>query len=717
MTESHDKNNKIPLIGKLALRHELIRPSDLDKALDTLKESENFTKAFCQYLEEKKLISSLDMKRLTIAAKAMAFRQKDRAFGNIALRKGYLTRSLLEMALEEQKNELTKKKRSRLLGEILVEAGMLTTKQVDKILTKQKRLKEIERLRRQETEDIPSKPSEKALSTTSDVTTPDDTTPDPTTTAVQEDTEIFEGGIKLTIPLDFQSAYLLKTDEFDPDIPVEDIKAILDQKYIIFGIVDDSLIQGFIRSSGFRDKPFRIASGIKPLPGKDATIEYFFETDRLQVGKLNSTGSMDFKERGEIPRVEEGFILSRKTPLVEEQNGKNIFGEIIAVPRAQNVKFKYGKGARLSEDGLEIRAAVNGQPNLAWSGIISVLEEFTTKGDVDYETGHIDYQGNIKIQGCIRSGFKVTGNSIRAQEIDGGIINADGDVSIAGSIIGAKIYAKGNVWAKFIHKSEILCMGDIYVTKEIIESTVESSGAFVINKGKIISSAVTAKMGVFADGIGTDVSAPSTIQVGADIFVLKELTRLKEDIDKIKQDITDLKTKKKEQEKLAEENQEKTTRLAHIQDRSTLEQKDTISKIANMDKDQEMEEIKEMKARLHKLKQDAAQAEKDITICFNDLDTLDDTIQVISTQIPPLKETLENLLTERNALGEWSKNNPGKSIIEANGIIMPGTKVIGKHSETTIDQHISKTKIKELLFSNPERGTKKEWWEMRIMSI
>ena len=133
-------DKKIPLIAQLALRHKLITSSDLDKALENLKGSDNLNQALYEYLEKNKLISPLNMKRLKVAAKATAFRQKDLAFGNIAIIEGYLTPSLLTMALDQQKTELLRHKRSRLLGDILVEAGMLTPGQRDKILKKQKQI-------------------------------------------------------------------------------------------------------------------------------------------------------------------------------------------------------------------------------------------------------------------------------------------------------------------------------------------------------------------------------------------------------------------------------------------------------------------------------------------------------------------------------------------------------------------------------------------------
>ena len=46
-----------------------------------------------------------------------------------------------------------------------------------------------------------------------------------------------------------------------------------------------------------------------PIQGKNARVEFFFNTDYLKAGDLSIDGGIDFKDRGEIPHVEEGTVL------------------------------------------------------------------------------------------------------------------------------------------------------------------------------------------------------------------------------------------------------------------------------------------------------------------------------------------------------------------------------------------------------------------------
>ncbi len=243
--------------------------------------------------------------------------------------------------------------------------------------------------------------------------------------------------------------------------------------------------------------------------------------------------------------------------------------------------------------------------------IFLVHQEYIAEGDVDYETGHINYDGNVSVKGRIKSGFKVKGNDITAIELDGGIVTADGDVKIAGGINEGKIYARGNVYAKFIHKSEVICMGDVIVAKEIVDADIECSGSCVVENGKLIASRITTKMGVKARNIGTEMAGPNVIKVGHDAFTEKELEKNRDQVDGLNKQISHHEKKK---ETLKEENlnlQKQITELAHVQDRSQLKEKQINSEISSMANNAaSAETIQELKKKIEQLKKNAQKAEK-----------------------------------------------------------------------------------------------------------
>lgn len=696
----------IPLVGLLAVKNLLVTKEDLQKGLSSCAGADDPGLALKEYFLSNELVSSQNMERLSRAAKALDLRQKEIKFGAIAIRKGFINQSVFKLALEEQESDFKGKKKIRLVGDMLVEAGMLTEKHRDYILKLQNR--------------IGLKNKAQPLEKKNKDLTGDGKTVEKEAGVKEEENgllkpEVITGGIKLEIARDLMAAFFSKTEAFNDNITLEQIKETLIDKGIVLGIAKDKMIEGFINSSGFKTKSFRIAKGISPIQGKDAKVEFFFNTDYLNAGGMTKDGTIDFKDRGEVPHIEEGTVLAEKIPMIESRRGHNIYGDEIETLPGNDIVLKIGKGAKLSEDGFKVISDVKGFPKYALSGHIFVHQVYITEGDVDYETGHINYDGNVDIKGRIKSGFKVKGNDIDALEVDGGIVNADGNVIVAGGINEGKIYARGNVYAKFIHKSEIVCMGDVVVAKEIVDSDIQCSGNCVIETGTFISSRIAAKMGVKARNIGTEKTEPNIIRVGLDAFTKKELGRNQEKLDKLTKQIELQKEKK---EKLKEQNitlQKQITELAHVQDRSQLEEKEINSKISLIE-NEESDAVYALKKKIEELKKTVQMAEKKLDDCFDKSEQIEEVIKQKDKDIRALGKRQTDFMDERTNLIKWAKENPGKAVVIAEGAIMPETVVFGQHSEKRITELMRHAKIMEVLCTSDD-GKSLNIYEMQVGNI
>jgi hypothetical protein len=716
MAEPTENKIKIPMIGLLAVKNLLITKEDLQKALSYCSGAENLELSLREYFLSKEIISAQNMERLLRAARTIDLRQKEFKFGAVAIRKGFINQSVLKLVLEEQEKDIKNKRKVRLIGDMMVEAGMMTEKQKNYILKLQERVREEVKKSSEENSTDPSSPSG-ALKPVLDEGLPEKSKTGPDGNGQDagnlREAEIIEGGIKLEISKDFMAAFLSKTDYFDDTVTVDGIKTVLFEKGIVAGLAEDKMIEGFIRSSGFKTKSFRVAKGILPIQGKDARVEFFFNIDYLKVGDLTEGGGIDFRERGEIPFVEAGTVLAEKIPLIEARKGHDIYGHEIEITPGKDIDLKYGKGVKLSEDGHKLLADIGGFPKYALSGHIFVHQEYTTEGDVDYETGHVQYDGNVNVKGRIKSGFKVEGNNIQAIEVDGGIITAEGNVKIAGGINEGKIYAKGNVHAKFIHKSEIICMGDVVVNKEIVDSDIDCSGGCVID-GKLISSRISAKMGIKAKHIGTEMSGSSVIRIGQDVFTVKELEKNKAKIEHLKK-MTEFHGEKKG--KLKEDHlnlQKQITELAHIQDRSQLEQKELNSKISTLGNDTET--VHDLQKKIEQLQSTAKKAEESLDACFDKSDKIEAAMANEDREIKAIEMRRADLIDERNNLIKWAKENPGKPVVICEGVIMPETLIKGKHTEKRITEMLRYSKISEVLCTS-DQGKNLTIYEMQVGNI
>ena len=713
--------SEIPFIGLLAVKNNLVTKEELQKGMSQCSGASDKGLALKEHFLSNKMISSENMQRLLRAAKAFEMRQKEFKFGAIAIWKGSINQSVLNLALEEQGNDIKNKKKVRLIGDILVDAGIMTPKQIDYVFKLQKRVRQKNKkeflLQKSESLVEESKNSGKTLENQANDISAENVPDSEGKQVGLLKPEIIEGGIKLEISKDFMAAFLSKTDEFDENMTLAGLKEALLDKGIVTGLVADDMIEGFIDSSGFMTKTFRVAKGIPPVQGKDATMEFFFNTDYLKVGGLTKDGGIDFKDRGEIPNVEEGTVLAEKIPMVASRNGHNIYGDETETIPKEDIVLKIGKGAKLSEDGIKVLADVKGFPKCTLSGHIFVHQEYITEGDVDYETGHINYDGNVTVKGRIKSGFKVKGNDITAIELDGGSITADGNVKIDGGVNEGKIYARGNVYAKFIHQSQVVCMGDVIIGKEIVDADVECSGICVVENGKFISSRITAKMGVNVRNIGTPMAEPNIVKVGHDPFTGKELEKIKGKVAGIKKQIAQCQNKK---EKLKKENlnfQKQITELAHVQDRSQLEVKQINSDISLMQTGSEnAEKINILKEKMDQLEIKLQKTEKNLDTCFGKSKNIEELMGKIDGEIKVLETESKNLFQEKTNLISWAKSNPGKPVVTVDGEILSGTLIIGKHCEKRVTEVIRHARIVEALCTS-EDGQSRNIYEMRVESL
>jgi predicted nucleic acid-binding Zn-ribbon protein len=190
-------------------------------------------------------------------------------------------------------------------------------------------------------------------------------------------------------------------------------------------------------------------------------------------------------------------------------------------------------------------------------------------------------------------------------------------------------------------------------------------------------------MGVVAGNIGTDMSGPSTITTGRDVFIENETETIKNRIGKINERINELKTQKNDIETEYKKFQQEATNLAHYQDRAQVEQRDTISQ------------------------------ENKLTECFDRIDELEAEIEKIDKSINQLAEQKEAQAEERKNLAEWSKANPGKAAIKVLQTLQAETRVCGKHSEKRVDEKARNVTIKELAYT--ESSGAEPTYEMKIV--
>ncbi len=279
------------------------------------------------------------------------------------------------------------------------------------------------------------------------------------------------------------------------------------------------------------DHPTVIAKGQLPKDGKDAGIEFVFEAlqgekDRAKADQNEAavTGNerVDFREMGGGPAsVEPDMVLARKVALVPAEDGFPVKGKKIPAKKSKDLELKRlaGQNTTVLEDGSAIVATTGGMASRVGEKI-AVLPVHTVEGDVDFSTGNVYFEGNLQVRGAVKPGFKVTatGSVTIGGTVEGATIEAGGDVTINGGVVGQKegvIRAGGAVTARFVQEAEIHAGGSVTIASEIRESTVISERKVTIaGAGRVVGGRIRGRDEVELKAAGSASATPTSIQAG-----------------------------------------------------------------------------------------------------------------------------------------------------------------------------------------------------------
>lgn len=319
---------------------------------------------------------------------------------------------------------------------------------------------------------------------------------------------------------------------------VEEVLAHLKEAGVTFG-VDVVAVEQAIADAMLPPDPSRVlervkvAQGRQPTTGADAKIDYHAcLTQASGRPKERPDGTVDLFDLSLVHNVSKGTVLAVMTPPACGEPGMTVLGVETPGKLGHEVWLKAGSGATLSEDRLTVTAAVDGHATLM-HGEIAVTNVYNVNKDVGIETGNIQFVGSVVIRGNVHRGFsvKAVGDVEVHGSVDGGVVEAAGNVTVQYGISGgghAGVVAGGAVKARFIESAEVRAGTSVWASDGILQSRVEAGATVEVmgRRGAIIGGHVTAKNGVSARNIGSEMGAPTELTVGIIPEVRQEMAEI-----------------------------------------------------------------------------------------------------------------------------------------------------------------------------------------------
>ena len=323
----------------------------------------------------------------------------------------------------------------------------------------------------------------------------------------------------------------------------EDALKAISTENICFGIIDEAINDAVNKQ---QMKPTLIAKGQAPVNGTDAEINYLFETGVFRKAFAEDEfGRVDYRQIQNLQNVTVGQKIAEKTPPTPGEPGMNVRGEEVKANPGKDKQVKLGKNVVWTEDNLAIISTINGEPSLA-NNKVSVHEVHEIKGDVNFQSGNINFLGSVIIQGNVESGFKIEaeGDVTIYGNVDSADIKAGGNIFIKGGISGmdkGKVICGGDFSAKYIEHAIVDCESTITVREAIMHCQVNADQKVVCEGGKglIVGGLIRSGEEISAKTIGSRLGTVTELEVGVkpklklDLQVLEEqLKSNRESLDK-----------------------------------------------------------------------------------------------------------------------------------------------------------------------------------------
>lgn len=318
---------------------------------------------------------------------------------------------------------------------------------------------------------------------------------------------------------------------------------MLAQIKVKYGIDEDAIENALNHKSYCTD--IIIAKGKLPTAGKDATINYYFDTNTDARPEIKEDGSVDFFKLNTLHHCNKGQVLAEIIPEERGEDGVDVYGNVTAAREVKKAQFDHGRNLEISEDGLKLVSMVDGHATLV-DGAVFVSDVYSVD-DVSTATGNIEYHGNVEVKGnvCENFSIKTDGDVFVNGVVEGATIEAGGNIIIARGMHGqnkGRLSAGGNIIAKFLSATNVTAEG--FVEAEQILNSNVFAGTEVhaeAGKGLITGGKVQAKQAVHVKNAGSPMGAATIIEVGCDPEAKKRQAALQKSVGEHSKALTQMK--------------------------------------------------------------------------------------------------------------------------------------------------------------------------------
>lgn len=302
------------------------------------------------------------------------------------------------------------------------------------------------------------------------------------------------------------------------EIDQEMLRQALAAREVSFGL-DEELLKSLPNSKNRYFSLFLAARGIRPVHGTDGYVEDLFSRSAHREMVSDEFGQVDYAASNWIQNVKKGETICRIFPPVDGTPGRTVLDAELAPQPGKPAKVPQGRNTMLTEAGDELVAVQSGQ--IEFNGYnFQVKPVFYVDGNVDFNTGNVDFWGDVHISGNVCSGFTVRATGMIT--VDGVVeacrIEAGTDLVVTKGVQGNKqalLRAHRSIYAKYLENCSAYAREDLRADC-ILNCNVYTNGSVLANSGRgiIVGGRVKAAQDVKARSVGSRSEVATMISLG-----------------------------------------------------------------------------------------------------------------------------------------------------------------------------------------------------------
>ncbi len=375
----------------------------------------------------------------------------------------------------------------------------------------------------------------------------------PTDKSPSEETATDEDELIITISADRLSATLSRLDEHST---LRGVAAALQRDKVSYGVAVEALKKMVARArAGEQFSDVLVARGQPAIPGRDAVFAWEVETGG-RAGTILEDGSIDLRDRRLVTMVAEGQLLGRYHPESSGESGRDVHGKALVPAKPHRLLVVPGTHVRAEDEADGVQALYaevaggiaqeqndKGDPRKLR---ISMTKVSRVEGDVDYTTGHVDFDGEVIIDGSVKALFEVRASgavTIGGNVESGARVQSGGDILIAGGVVGdeTRLEAGGKVMAKFLQGCKVEAAGDVEIGAYVFEAALRIGGKLTVagmgeGSGRaLVGGVVWAAGGCETPSLGSPSNPRIRLILGVDPHRVDEAGRLRAGMRKVEE--------------------------------------------------------------------------------------------------------------------------------------------------------------------------------------